>query len=397
MIQTQVNNKDVVYPWILNYIMKKSGGQTRILTIHTDLDFTESGKAQIKQTCLPGIGTHYIVVGYRWIKVERQREEQHIQDTSGMRMPLETMTMTTLGTDPQFFVRMFAEATMEAINKRETGLVIYNAIGPQWVRFGEPRRKRTLDSVVLDRSVRERVEDDLNEFIKSAEWYYGQGIPYRRGYLFYGPPGTGKTSYIKALASSQGYSVCIVSMSDRTLDDDRLCHLLNTAPKNSVVILEDIDACGVNHRDPMNKHVAYDGMTRVTYSGLLNAIDGIASTDERILFMTTNHKELIDKALIRPGRIDCEQYFGNCSKWMVGRMFQRFYGDLVDEAKVEEFQNAAFNEENKLSPAAIQGHLVLNKKDPEKAIQSVKTLLEETKIRKEEEKKRLEELERSRD
>lgn len=62
--------------------------------------------------------------------------------------------------------------------------------------------------------------------------YTERGIPYRRGYLFYGPPGTGKSSFIKALASHFGYSICKASLSERTLDDMRLEHLLNTTPKN---------------------------------------------------------------------------------------------------------------------------------------------------------------------
>ncbi|KAK6017675.1 hypothetical protein OSTOST_16800 [Ostertagia ostertagi] len=105
--------------------------------------------------------------------------------------------------------------------------------------------------------------------------YAERGVPYRRGYLFYGPPGTGKSSFISAIASHFGYSICMLSLSERTLDDDRLNHLLNTAPVNSVVILEDVDAAFGTRTDPMDNHPAYQGMTRVTFSGLLNSIDGV--------------------------------------------------------------------------------------------------------------------------
>ena len=49
---------------------------------------------------------------------------------------------------------------------------------------------------------------------------------------------------------------------------------------------------------------------RVTFSGLLNAIDGATSTEGRVIFMTTNYPERLDPALIRPGRVDFKQRIG---------------------------------------------------------------------------------------
>lgn len=71
-------------------------------------------------------------------------------------------------------------------------------------RCRHPRRKRPLDSVVLDASMSERILSDVREFISNPQWYFDRGIPYRRGYLLYGPPGCGKTSYITALAGQWG-------------------------------------------------------------------------------------------------------------------------------------------------------------------------------------------------
>jgi len=55
---------------------------------------------------------------------------------------------------------------------------------------------------------------------------------------------------------------------------------------------------------------AYDGLNRVTFSGLLNCLDGVASTEARILFMTTNYLDRLDPALVRPGRVDVKEYIG---------------------------------------------------------------------------------------
>jgi hypothetical protein len=68
---------------------------------------------------------------------------------------------------------------------------------------------------------------------------------------------------------------------------------------------------------------------RLTFAGILNAIDGVAAQTGRLLFMTTNHKERLDPALIRPGRIDYQMYFQEASREQVNKLFLNFYGILA--------------------------------------------------------------------
>ena len=104
----------------------------------------------------------------------------------GVRTALETVTLTTLGSDPKFFMDMVDAASKEAIAQvnrneyslsnnvdfqSETGLVVYQAVGPQWLRFGVPRRKRAIESVVLDGDISEEIVKDFKEFIESSQWY----------------------------------------------------------------------------------------------------------------------------------------------------------------------------------------------------------------------------------
>jgi len=70
----------------------------------------------------------------------------------------------------------------------------------EWRLFGHPRRKRPLNSVILDKGIMENLINDVDHFLSQPRWYIDRGIPYRRGYLLYGPPGSGKTSAITALA-----------------------------------------------------------------------------------------------------------------------------------------------------------------------------------------------------
>lgn len=62
----------------------------------------------------------------------------------------------------------------------------------------------------------------------------------------------------------------------------------------------------------------------VTFSGLLNTIDGVASSEERLLFMTTNHLDRLDSALIRPGRVDLIQHVGNATSFQVSNLIILF-------------------------------------------------------------------------
>ena len=63
----------------------------------------------------------------------------------------------------------------------------------------------------------------------------------------------------------------------------------------------------------------------VTFSGFLNALDGVASGEERIIFMTTNHLEKLDPALIRPGRVDLMELIDDASPAQARTLFTRFY------------------------------------------------------------------------
>ena len=72
-----------------------------------------------------------------------------------------------------------------------------------------------------------------------------------------------------------------------------------------MLLLEYIDAAFVERE-------ASSG-SRLTFSGLLNGIDGVAAQQGRLLFMSTNHAERLDPALVRPGRVDVKVAFGLAS------------------------------------------------------------------------------------
>ncbi|GAA6102321.1 mitochondrial chaperone BCS1 isoform X1, partial [Tachysurus ichikawai] len=179
-----------------------------------------------------------------------------------------------------------------------------------------------------------------------------------------------------ALAGELGYSICLMSLSDRSLSDDRLNHLLSVAPQQSIILLEDVDAAFVSRELlPTENPMAYQGMGRLTFSGLLNALDGVASSEARIVFMTTNFIERLDPALIRPGRVDLKQYVGYCTHYQLTQMFWRFY-PKESAAEGERFAARALAAHTDLSPAQVQGHFMLHKTDPAGAIDNVTKICE---------------------
>ena len=97
------------------------------------------------------------------------------------------------------------------------------------------------------------------------------------------------------------------------MDDDGLNRALNESPGSSIILLEDIDALFVERHSVDRNSGGHHRGGRVSFSGLLNALDGVRSQEGRISFMTTNHREKLDPALLRPGRADVHIEFTNAS------------------------------------------------------------------------------------
>jgi mitochondrial chaperone BCS1 len=100
-------------------------------------------------------------------------------------------------------------------------------------------------------------------------------------------------------------------------------------------------------------------------------LDGVVSSEERIIFMTTNHPEKLDPALIRPGRVDVKEYFGYATPYQVKEMFLRFYGGPDERA--ERFMQLVSRIDS-VSPAFLQGLFVSNKEKPEQVLEVVANL-----------------------
>uniref|UniRef100_A0A8C3Q303 BCS1 homolog, ubiquinol-cytochrome c reductase complex chaperone n=1 Tax=Chrysolophus pictus TaxID=9089 RepID=A0A8C3Q303_CHRPC len=243
MITLEVPSKDKSYQWLLNWISHHAK-RTQHLSVETSYLQHESGRISTKFDFVPSPGNHFIWYQRKWIRIERNRERQMIDLNTGTAW--ESVTFTALGTNREIFFNILQEARELALQQQEGRTIMYTAIGTEWRQFGFPRRRRPLSSVVLEKGVSERLVEDVKEFIDNPKWYIERGIPYRRGYLLYGPPGCGKSSFITALAGELQHSICLLSLSDRSLSDDRLNYLLSVAPQQSIILLEDVDAAFIS-------------------------------------------------------------------------------------------------------------------------------------------------------
>jgi len=162
-----------------------------------------------------------------------------------------------------------------------------------------------------------------------------------------------------ALSGIFGLDIYCISLLEPTLTEEDLGLLFSNLPRRCVVLLEDIDSAGLNRRNDRTGETSTEtseGQTEISreiarafksvnennektkqnqgisLSGLLNAIDGVASHEGRVLVMTTNYPEKLDDALIRPGRVDMIVEFTMATKKQIRELFIRMYSSDTPKA-----------------------------------------------------------------
>lgn len=289
----------------------------------------------------------------------------------------ESLTLTVWGADNKILQELMTEALVSASEKkREDMLNIFMQCSSSYVVGWElalTKKARQKESVILDVDDMDFLLNDARKFLQSKSWYLDKGIPYRRGYMLYGPPGCGKTSFAQVLAGELKLDICMLALTHAGLTDNQLCELLRDAPRNSLIVLEDVDAVFVerNATGGASGRGRRGAESAVSFSGLLNAIDGVASQEGKIFFMTTNHIEKLDAALLRPGRCDVKFEVKNASKQQMERMFLRFYPG--EDALATQF--ASRLPANELSMATLQGHFLNDAQLAEESLERISELV----------------------
>ena len=236
----------------------------------------------------------------------------------------------------------------------------------------------------------DELKERLDLFIQHPEWYMERGIPHSLGILLHGVPGAGKTSTIKAIAKDTHRHIFNLSLRPYT-SQRQLTHLFF----NETVVVVGADGAKQTLKIPLNRRVyviedidcltdvVLDRTIRgdgkgakapegdaVTLSFLLNLLDGVLETPGRILVITSNFPDKLDRALVRPGRIDVTIEFRNTTRAFILDMVNKFYSVEYILKDIPEELEGIF------TPAEVMESLCTHFKDPDAALEHMVAKIE---------------------
>ena len=197
---------------------------------------------------------------------------------------------------------------MRQITNGAGGIGKINSFGKAKLRTNADDKKRVYFSDVAGADEEKEELREVVEYLKDVKKYTKLGAKIPRGILLVGPPGTGKTLLAKAVAGEAGVPFYSISGSDFVemyvgVGASRVRDLFETARKNnaSIVFIDEIDAVG-RHRGA-GLGGGHDEREQ-TLNQLLVEMDGFGTHEGVIVMAATNRPDILDPALLRPGRFD---------------------------------------------------------------------------------------------
>lgn len=311
-----------------------------------------------------------------------EHDVQHLQEfVENCNAAYERRMANKLGTHRYYFDQMVNSKAKSTQNPLPATHLVYTK--SKFVT------SRTFDNVFFQQ--KKQVRHRTKFFLEHREWYERKGIPYTLGFLYHGPPGTGKTSTIKAIANEGRRHIINIQLSEiktkqqlqHLFFNDEI-HVYNgtnleryTIPVSErLYVIEDIDAMGdtvlkrewkkptiTKKEEPEPFMHREEEKDTLDLSFLLNLLDGTLEANGRILIITTNFPERIDKALIRPGRIDMIVHFQKCTLDVVNEMVNSFYDKDVALTDA--------NLDGKWTPAEVNQILFRNFEDSDAGIKEL--------------------------
>ena len=298
----------------------------------------------------------------------------------------------------------FEESKKSQVWKQETWV---NRKDGQWEKLRNSNT-RSLETTILKQVQKERIENILSKFTDEEESKFMKkvGRPHKLTFLLHGPPGCGKTTLQQAVSSQLKRHLYYLNLSNVTTNEQltQLFEKIDNA--NSVIVMEEIDVATIevlnrelrdaaraelkakvkedgNSSAPTNNSYTAAPMTQFTLEGLLTVLQGNVDADQRILFITSNRPEVLDPALVRPGRVDIDLKLDSCDTYQIECLFKLYYEDRLTEEHLDvvrtSFKNAQKQQKEKFeapTPCQVDNLLVQFRDDVERGLEAYQQLLE---------------------
>ncbi|XP_051215656.1 AAA-ATPase At3g50940 isoform X1 [Lolium perenne] len=342
-------------PRSMRRLRLSGGGASKVMSMDRGDSMTDLFEGvQFRWASVPGDGDHGVD------SLELSFDAEHMDMALGRYVPSIT-------------------AAAEQARRLNCALRIYMNESTSW-RGISHHHPATFDTLAMDPPTKQAVIADIDRFLKRKEYYRRIGKAWKRGYLLYGPPGTGKSSLVAAVANYLRFNLYDLDLAELRCNS-MLQRLLIGMPNKSILVIEDIDCCFTatsreDGKDRKTPELPEDGsddcsstQQNITLSGLLNFIDGLWSTsgEERIIIFTTNYKDRLDPALLRPGRMDMHVYMGYCG-WEAFKTLARNYFLVDDHPLFQEIQGLLAQVE--VTPAEVS-EMLLRNEDVDVAMQGL--------------------------
>lgn len=346
-VSVTVNNTDSCYNYLRAWLNSVPYGEcTRRLEVHLDPNhdveddsmpatFDASTRAERLPKFLftPADGIHFFRYKGKLLWLTAHSEKANGSNSLKLHR---TITVRYWGRSQRFIREIMEEASILYLSPVDDHIRVSHNGSDYW---GEAIKvsPRQLDSLILPDGTLQNLLADVESFLENQAWYTRVGIPYRRGYLLEGVPGSGKSTTVAALATHFHLPLYILHVNN-TYGDSALNKMLANMPPRCILLCEDIDASFKARVTKQDNDSRNDSPAEsVTFSGFLNAIDGISAAEGRLLFMTTNYVEHLDPALIRAGRIDKRINYTHATQSQIVSMYKRFFpanttSDAIDWA-----------------------------------------------------------------
>ncbi len=283
---------------------------------------TVYGDGGLIAVIMPGHGMHTFKEDGTRYWLSHELEDQGVAGKKSL------LTIKTLGKGREPLETLIGHAVDLANEEGRNKNVTYvnDKIG-YWMRVRlSPRRPST--SLFLRQGLFREIYGDADKFLNGSDLYYDRGLPYRRGYLLHGPAGNGKSTVVQVLATELNLPIYMLSLTEPEMTDNALARALGRTPDRCLLVIEDFEKIDLDQTD-------------VSVSGLLNAIDGPLASEGRLLIMTANEPEAINKYFLRPGRID--------RRWLLDEPDQ----DTIEECMTRFGVNGQVSREDFLATAEV--------------------------------------------